>query len=372
MLVGGALFGAGVAWLAARWAPPAALAEAFGAAHWNLLTLATLPVLWLVAVAIHELGHLAGGRAAGMQALSYIVGPLQIDFRADGWHWQRNRSWSAAGGLALVMPTPTTTRVGLMGMVAGGPLSSFALAALALAVVPWLPGWWSGLAGALAVVSAMIGVMTSIPMRAGLPSDGSQLLGLLRHDLNTRQRMVQLALIGATSVGTRPRDWDPAVLAQIDLATRDVLTRSGSLWIAALHATDRGEHDVADTHWQALAQLVNEADDEAMAPGVRATWALAIATWVGLHRDDATTARAWLAATTGAMADPASRALADAAIAVAERADTAAAMTALARARASVGSTPYRGLVSVMVDQLDALAARVNARPPDLVTVATS
>jgi hypothetical protein len=270
------------------------------------------------------------------------------------------------------MPTQATTRGGLMLMVAGGPLSSFVLAALALALVPLLPGWWSGLAGALAMVSAMIGVMTSIPMRAGLPSDGSQLLGLLRHDPNARQRMLQLALLGATSTGTRPRDWDPAVLTQVDLATRDVLTRSGSLWIAALHAADRGDSAAADAHWQGLAQLVNEADDDAMAPGVRATWALAIAAWVAFHHDDAATARAWLATTTGAMSDPASRALADATIAAAERNDAATAIAALERARTLVGGTPYRGLVPVMLDQLDALAARVVADPQRFVTATAS
>jgi hypothetical protein len=372
MLVTGALFGAGVAWLAARWAPPAALTGWFGADQWDLFTLACVPVLWLVAVAVHELGHLAGGRAAGMQALSYIVGPLQIDFRADGWHWQRNRSWSAAGGLALVMPSQTTTRHGLMLMVAGGPLASVLLAGLALAVVPLLSGWWAGLAGALALVSALIGLMTSIPMRAGLPSDGSQLLGLLRHDPNTRQRMVQLALLGATSAGARPREWEPTVVAQVDLDTQDVLTRSGSLWLAAIHATDRGDNEAADRHWQSLAEQINAADDDAMAPGVRATWALAIAAWVAQHREDAAAARGWLAAASGAMSDPASRAMVDAAIAVAERADATAATSAIARARAAVGATPYRGLVPVMIDQLDALAARIDRRPQEFVTEAAS
>jgi hypothetical protein len=372
MLVTGALFGAGVAWLATRWAPPAALAGWFGADHWNLLTLVSLPVVWLLAVAIHELGHLAGGRAAGMQALSYIVGPLQIDFRADGWHWQRNRSWSTAGGLALVMPTPATTRRGLMLMVAGGPLSSFVLAGLAIALVPLLSGWWAGLAGALAVVSALIGLITSIPMRAGLPSDGSQLLGLLRDDPNTRQRMVQLALLGATSVGTRPRDWDPTVVAQVDTATADALTRSGSLWIAAVHATDRGDDAAADCHWQSLAELVNASDDDAMAPGVRATWALAIAGWVASYRYDAALARSWLTAAAGAMSDPASRALADAAILVADGSEPGAAATAIVRARTALGATPYRGLIPVMQDQLDALARRACGAAASFVTAPAS
>ncbi len=362
MVATGALCGAAVGWLTGRWAPPVLLTGTFGVAHWNWLTLACVPLLWLGAVAVHELGHLVGGRAAGMRALAYIVGPLQIDFRSDGWHWQRNRSWSAAGGLALVMPTPTTTRRGLMMMVAGGPLASFALAGFALAILPLLPDWWAGLAGALAVMSFVIGLVTSVPIRRGLPSDGSQLLGLLRHDPNTRQRMVQLALLGASSVGTRPRDWDPTVVAQIDTATPDALTRSGNLWIAALHAADQGDAETADRHWQALAELVNAADAKALAPVIRATWALAIAGWVALQHADAATARKWLAAATGAMSDPVGRRFVEAAIAVADGTDREAADAAITRARAALGASPYRGLIPLIHDQLDALAHRNRGR----------
>jgi hypothetical protein len=303
-----------------------------------------------------------------MRPLHFMVGPLQLDMTAAPWRWQRNRSWSLAGGLALAMPAPSTSRRGLMVMVAGGPLASVLLAWLALAMAAVLPGWWSGLSGALAVLSMLIAVMTLVPLRAGLPSDGSQLIGLLRGDARTRERLVHVALLGATTAGTRPRDWDPGLLAQLDVRSSDTLTRTNNLWFVAMHAADRGQLEEADRRWRELAEIVNEADDSAMAPGVRATWALAIAAWVAIYGEDPATARAWAGLATGAMTDLASRAFADAAISIAHGSDRAAAVSALSRARDALRATPYPGLLPLMRDQLDVLASRLESSPVRLDT----
>lgn len=359
VMAGGALFGAGLAVLASHFTPPQALAGLLGTAHWDLVTLCAIPVLWLLAIGGHELGHLLAGRLAGMRALSFIVGPLHIDFADSGWRWQANRSWSAAGGLARVMPTARTSRGGLIAMVAGGPLASVLLALGALGLVPVLPGSWGGLAGALAVLSALIAIATLVPLRAGVPTDGAQLLGLLRRDPDTRQRLLQLAVLGAIGAGLRPREWDAALLEGLDAGTSDPLTRCGNLWLLALRALDAGDAAGADLWWRRLAECINAADDRAMAPALRASWALALAGWIADHHGDAHTARAWAAESSRAFCDPAARAYTEAAVAVAEGGDPAAARAAIEHARSALRGSPFPGLRPLNMARLDALAARL-------------
>ena len=76
-------------------------------------------------LAIHEGGHLLGGKLAGFRFALFIVGPLMISRRKDGIKFSVNKSLGAYGGLAASFPTTTDNlRKGMTMLVAGGPLAS--------------------------------------------------------------------------------------------------------------------------------------------------------------------------------------------------------------------------------------------------------
>ncbi|MBK8006669.1 MAG: hypothetical protein IPK12_23035 [Gemmatimonadetes bacterium] len=87
-------------------------------------------LVWVVAgIALHELGHPAGGLRAGFRFILYTVGPLRVAREARGIRVGLNRAINLAGGVVLMVPrTPDARPDGLASFIAGGPLASLAAA----------------------------------------------------------------------------------------------------------------------------------------------------------------------------------------------------------------------------------------------------
>jgi hypothetical protein len=126
---------------------------------------------WL-ALAAHEGGHLLAARACGLSPSFARVGP--VTFTRVGWEWQAGWTWrhSWFDGVALCRP-PAACRWQSLLFIAGGPLGNLAvgIVALPLAVVgPSAVGrCWAAL---LAVNCAFYGLLSLLPLREALPSDG--------------------------------------------------------------------------------------------------------------------------------------------------------------------------------------------------------
>lgn len=286
-----------------------------------------LPVLWLVVVGLHELGHLVGGWLIGGRFLIWVVGPLKIQRTPIGIRAQLNASVNLMGGMAGCLPadprtlTPRRTAV----MILGGPVFSAALTAVGLGGFAWLvaapaetigPGqaWAAHLMLATAALSLLIFVATAVPFTAGgFKSDGRRVLDLLRGDARSRQEHALVVLSLALLSGERPARFDRGL---IDAA---LSLRDGSLFDLYAHLTvytvaaDRGEWAQAQRHLDtALAgegRLVPFSRDIA-----RAEYAWLTATATG----DAATARAWLDSVGRLDFDPATRLRAEAAVLLAE------------------------------------------------------
>lgn len=359
LAAGGALFGFGFG---------VVVRHVFGAApgvpwreHFalNLWTLLALPLMWWLTVVFHEFGHLAGGRLAGMRPLMLFAGPLFLDFGADRMRVRFNRVLSAWGGLAACAPSGSQSRGGFALLVLGGPLASVVLAALGIAGGFALGGWLGGFLLATGALSALIAAATLLPLRAGgFMSDGGQLLGLIRNDRSTRQRLALAALMAQSFAGTRARDWDPALLGTLGTETSDPTLRAIAILFAAARAHDCGDLEAADGHWRALAQLLASAEAGAMSPAVRRGFALPLAGWLGHERDDAVAARAWFDASGGGFADPAARAYVEAAVLGSEgRHDDARA--ALTQARSLLARCSDRGAAVMLAEALERLERKL-------------
>lgn len=282
--------------------------------------LAALPLSLFAAVAVHEAGHLLGARLAGWTPHRLYVGPLRLDFGPRGLRARWNRDAGTWGGLAMALPSPGASDPrAFAALVAGGPLASVALAALAAAAAPWAGPYAGGALTVLALLSAVIALATLVPTRAGgFRSDGSQLLGLWRGEPDLVHRMTLAGVMGHSQAGLRPRDWPRAPLqAALARATDPALRAVAALM---LHQADRdsGDATAADTSARTLAAELRAGGLAAFPAPFRDGLVLPLVIHLAGVGGDLAGARAWRTAAGRAASDPTQQAEADAALAAAE------------------------------------------------------
>jgi hypothetical protein len=348
VMLGGALLGGGIGFLGARYG-----AQFFvplpGAKAWKLVTVASLPLLWLATVAFHELGHLVGGWAGGGRFLLYVVGPFMWRRSPAGVQFAWNRNVNLSGGLAACLPldvarvTPRRTAL----MIAGGPLFSlvfavacvWAAALFAAQPAGLVPGLLQHATVVAALVSFAVFVVTALPGTAGgFHSDGRRFLNLLRGGPGAEQENALMALTTASLGGVRPADYDAGLLQ------RALSRRDGSLFDLYAHLT--AFHHAVDTRQFARAQelldyvVAGEAD---LAPFMRDAVRCEYAWLLARHGGDAPAARTWLDSAGPLPFDPATRLRAEAAVLLAEgrRAEAA------AKAREGLHAVEHKSLSPV-------------------------
>jgi hypothetical protein len=138
-----------------------------------------IPASFLVALALHEVGHLLAGAAAGFRPLLAHVGPITLK-RVDGsWRlvWDRRQSWLLARALVANRPAG---RGPLLTLAMGGCIANLA-GALALAVLAvFTPSLGGSVAGLAALNCLVTGLVNLAPLRLlGCDSDGLCVLRLL-------------------------------------------------------------------------------------------------------------------------------------------------------------------------------------------------
>jgi hypothetical protein len=335
--LGGAAFG----FLVARGGLQALPEFGFTRPQIVLVTL-LIPLLYMLCVALHELGHVLGGKLVEFRMLLYIVGPLRVDRTPQGLKAGFNRSILLAGGLAAMVPIGLhDLRRRAIVMVAGGPLLSLMGGAQFLALyqatspalfhadAPFI-AQLTGLSFlTLGGASLLIGLLTLVPSRSGgFYSDGARMLRLMRTGDQTEREVALLALTGLSMGGSRPREWDLGLVEQgvgiQDGGPFEVLGRQ----YAYAHALDTGNVDAARVHLEEALDRVHQ-----LPAGARASLFLTAATFYALHDGDAARARSYLdRARRGIMPAPHQRHVAEAAICLAEG-DPAGARTAAAEAQ---------------------------------------
>jgi hypothetical protein len=234
----------------------------------SLLLLPTAALGMLGVLATHELGHVAGGRLAGLRFLLLIVGPLKVVRGAEGGlDFSLNRSLSLAGGLAACGPNPddlTDLRRRMTWLVAGGPVASLLLGVVALAIhqfafepplspfSTFLESW------VLIVALASLGIflVTLVPARTGgFATDGAQLIQLLRGGPEADGRIAMASIVAWSMGGVPPRDWAPEVLSAATESSDEGVRAIG------LHSAWRHSLDHASPEWSPDALRVRLLDE---------------------------------------------------------------------------------------------------------------
>jgi hypothetical protein len=293
---------------------------------WDLLA---IPVLILVVLGVHELGHLLGGMVRGMRFLLLIVGPFQWHASTDGMRFQWVRQLGLMGGLAATVPTRLGPglRSQLATMIAGGPVASLLLAGGAAALLTAAEGRGAAYACFIAVASTGIFLVTAIPQRTGgFMSDGMQLVDLLRGGPAVAERTLLLQLTAQSLAGVRPREWEGTAVENVAALDSAEPMRRIAGWVLLLYRAMDCDDTSRVTEYRALLTEHVEAFPDGFRQSIRVELAL-LAALAG----DAPTAQLQLSKAKGGVVDRSRRHLAQAALARLEgRADDAAKERALA------------------------------------------
>ena len=250
----------------------------------------------VIALVVHELGHLVAGLAVGFRFSFFAFGPLLVERTPLGpirLGW--NRVPSLAGGAAATLPTSVhSLRWRFAAVVAGGPCASALLAAGAAVAILLLPMPHGPLRVELAwlrLLSAAIFVGTAVPMPNGpFVTDGMRILRIIKRGPVGERELSLLTITALELAGVRPRDWDRS------LCERGLAARDGSIFESQMHlysymlALDSG----------ALCAAKQSLDDalavsSRLAAFARAPCLVEAAYFEAAHRGDATQARKLLA-----------------------------------------------------------------------------
>lgn len=317
------------------------------------IDLLVLPVLILLVLAVHEMGHLLGGFSHGMRFLLLIVGPFQWTRAQDGVAFRWNRHLGLMGGLAAATPDQAQPLVPqLRRLIAGGPIASLLLGVLGLLGGLWIDGRPGAYLVIVGFMSLMIFVVTALPLHAGgFMSDGMQFIELRRGGTSVTERQILLRLMGVSLGGIRPRDWDTALVQEAVSIDGAVPMRSIAGRVFGLyHAMDRGDSAQLNAHATWLAQHLDGYPD-----GFRQSIALELCL-LAARAGDLDGARAWWQRSRGGVVDAARRSLVEANLAALEG-DQARCEAALAKARKALPRGMDPGLNQLTADQLDAAGA---------------
>jgi hypothetical protein len=302
----------------------ASLLSAHGAPGARAWLRAVPPLAWplvvalggLLALLVHEAGHVLGGLLGGMRFRFAAVGPLQL--RGEEGRRVRlglNRHLALASGVVACVPADARRLRARMALfTAGGPLASGVLAglallgvhqvaprALSLAALPppsalpaatlLVPAVLTAALGLGGLLSAGLLAASLLPLRApGFLSDGARLWVLARGGAAAERWCGLAAVVGASLAGVRPRDWPEALLARATSLPDGSTDDAGATLLAYAHALDAGALDAAEEH---LARVL--ALRARLPPALAAAVALEGAFFEAYFHADAPAARACLA-----------------------------------------------------------------------------
>lgn len=260
-------------------------------AHWLDQTLGKLtlwdglafPVLFLLVIAIHEIGHLLGGLSQGMRFLLLIFGPFQWNATNEGVRFRWVTNLGQMGGIAAALPVRMENlHQQLLPMIAGGPLASLGLMVVAAGLSFTSSGRLAGYSAIVAALSLAIFLVTAVPFRAGgFMSDGMQLLEVRRGGTSVIERADLIAVMASSLGGVRPRDWDAALVARVEAMNSAEPLRLLASWVMLLQrAMDCGDASQAARLAEALANRIDDYPD-----GFRQSLHIELCVEAALRRD---------------------------------------------------------------------------------------
>jgi len=275
-----------------------------------------------VAICVHELGHLLGGKLVGLRFTLLVVGPMRWTRTGESLRFTWEKRLLLSCGFAQSVPDDERLlRERMMVMVAGGPAASLLFGLFSAKLWFNMPVPLEMPAEVLRVTFSLLTVLsitffllTILPYRTkGISSDGSRLFQLARGGARA-ERWCHLARLSAFVYSPEPPSrWSEPLLRQI-LALQDGGVEAlQAQWLAYYWALDSGDLAAAERFLEEALPLCQ------IAPLVRPALHLEAAYVSAAIRNQPVLARRWFSeAQGGALIEPYTRLRAEAAVLLAE------------------------------------------------------
>ncbi|PFK05698.1 hypothetical protein CN957_28005 [Bacillus cereus] len=166
----------------------------------------------LLVLAIHELGHVICGLIVGLKFKFMTVGPITVQKEKGKIRIRENKIWMYVGGFAMLVPpstyTPNLSKKWAW-MTLSGPLTSFVFGIVSGYI--YMVSYYHMLLY-FSVLHLAIFVVTAIPIKGTLLSDGMQFLILIKDDEKAREHLYTIQVSSELFSYKRPEDWDERLI----------------------------------------------------------------------------------------------------------------------------------------------------------------
>ncbi len=203
--------------------------------HWP----AVLLLLILLGIAVHEIGHLIAGWAAGFHFNSLQIGPLFLEEDYGALRARLSLDMMYLGHSGMYAGSVRKLRRRLSIYIAGGPsanLLSFITIVLISHLLPVSDSSAATAAGEFGVISLILTLISVLPIGG---SDGRLIEMLWRSPAAARRFMSTVALGSQFNRGIRARNWKQTWLRAVTYMPENSPLDFYAGWMAYLSASDR-------------------------------------------------------------------------------------------------------------------------------------
>lgn len=246
----------------------------------------------LLAVTVHELGHLIAGWMVGFRFSSITVGPVSLLLEYGAIKVRVRRRLPAGGYAGMHIDRVSRLRQRFLIFSVAGPLAnlfSASATALFLSYVPMTGTWLSTFADLFWIISLFFGIVSLLPFRFGaLYPDGARIWMLWSSRTKSR-RWLSIAAIGLQGQsGVRPRHFRRTWLNAASAVHDDSCDDFAGNWAAYISANGRKDAATASVHLERCLVLVSS-----LGPAMQDLVALEAAVFTAWFRKDADLAAKW-------------------------------------------------------------------------------
>ncbi|MGM2818014.1 hypothetical protein [Bacillus cereus group sp. Bce001] len=200
--------------------------------------------IFLLVLAIHELGHVVFGLIGGLHFKFMTVGPITFQKEKGKLRVRENKLWAYFGGVAMLVPpcieAPNLSKKWAW-LTLGGPITSL-LFGITFGYI-YMVSYYQYLLY-FSVLHFVIFAVTIVPIKGTFLSDGMQFLILIKDDEKAKQHLYNIQVSSELFSYKRPRDWDKRLIEisegklKEDKSIRDIM--SGLMLVFNARADQEG------------------------------------------------------------------------------------------------------------------------------------
>lgn len=200
--------------------------------------------IFLLVLAIHELGHVVFGLIGGLHFKFMTVGPITFQKEKGKVRIRENKLWMYFGGVAMLVPpsieTPNLSKKWAW-MTLGGPITSL-LFGITFGYI-YMVSYYQYLLY-FSFFHFAIFAVTIVPIKRTFLSDGMQFLILIKDDEKAKRHLYNIQVSSELFSYKRPKDWDKRLIEiseeklKEDKSIRDIM--SGLMLVFNARADQEG------------------------------------------------------------------------------------------------------------------------------------